>query len=68
MLFTTKIEAMKDGKLMTFIGPNVPGISFADAQAYCESHGLGYCRVVGRLIGEIDEDGNIKTYFDIDGN
>ena len=68
MLFTTKIEAMKDGKLMTFIGPNVPGISFADAQDYYESHGLGYCTVVGRLIAEIDENTGKTDNFDINAN
>lgn len=54
-LYVTTIRAISpiDGELRSYGGPNVPGISFADAQAYCENNGLGYCKVDGLLISEI---------------
>lgn len=54
-LYTTTIRAISpiDGELRTYVGPNVPGISFADAQNYCEKNGLGYCKVEGLLVAEI---------------
>lgn len=53
-LYVTEIQAIspKDGKLKQYCGPNVPGISFADAQEYCERNGLGYCKVIGILVQE----------------
>lgn len=39
--------------MRTWCGPNVPGISFEDARAYCERNELGYCKVIGELIAEI---------------
>jgi hypothetical protein len=57
MLFTTSIKAIdpRDGTMKTWCGPNVPGISFNDARAYCQANGLGYCEVVGRLACEIPQ-------------
>ena len=54
-LYTTIIQAicLHTGKLTTYCGPHVPGISFADAQNYCETHELGYCKVEGVLVAEI---------------
>ncbi len=51
-LYTTKIEAMRNGELILFQGPNVPGLTYQHAQAYCEANGLGYCQVVGELVAE----------------
>lgn len=48
-LYITEIKA----KGKTWCGPNVPGISAADAEAYCQNNGLGYCEVVGELVAEI---------------
>lgn len=42
-------------------GPYVPGTSIEDAQRYCDTNGMGYCRVVGELI----EEGEIGVMFDI---
>lgn len=42
-------------------GPHVPGTSIEDAQRYCDTNGMGYCRVVGELI----EEGEIGVMFDI---
>jgi len=54
MIFTTIITALdKDGQIKTFVGPNVPGESFEDAQTYCDNNGLGYCQVDGILVEEI---------------
>jgi len=54
-LYTTTIKAIDplDGELKTWGGPNVPGISFADARRYCDNNGLGYCEVTGVLVAEI---------------
>lgn len=54
-LYVTEIKALdpKTGEMKTWGGPNVPGISFATAEQYCEQNGLGYCKVIGRLVAEI---------------
>lgn len=54
-IYTTTIKALcpNDGTLKTYGGPNVPGITFKDAENYCELNGLGYCKVDGLLISEI---------------
>lgn len=46
----------KTGDTKKWCGPNVPGISFATAQEYCEKNGLGYCKVIGKLVAEIPAD------------
>lgn len=53
--YCTSIRAVdpKTGELATYCGPEVPGISFKDAEDYCQRNGLGYCKVDGRLISEI---------------
>ncbi len=53
--YTTTIwaESSITGELTEYVGPNVPGISFSDAQTYCENNGLGYCKVSGQLVEEI---------------
>lgn len=54
-LYTTSIYAIDpiDGDLKTYGGPNVPGISWQDAENYCQQNGLGYCKVDGELVAEI---------------
>ncbi len=59
------------GIMKTYLGPTVQGISYEDAQHYCENNGLGYCKVTGILVSEIDtkEDGitpDISTRKDYD--
>ena len=53
--WTTHIKAIDpaDGQLKTWFGPNVPGITYEDAELYCEQNGLGYCKVIGELVKEI---------------
>lgn len=59
-LFVTEIKAIDpiDGELKTWAGPKVPGISFNDAEAYCQNNELGYCKVIGRFIGEFKAPSN----------
>lgn len=53
--YTTEIQAINPltGELTTYYGPNVPGISFSDAEDHCQRNGLGYCKVVRQLVSEI---------------
>ena len=53
--YTTTIKAIdpKDGELKTWGGPNIQGITFKDAENYCQNNGLGYCKVDGLLVSEI---------------
>lgn len=40
--------------LREYSGPRVPGINLEDAQRYCNANGLGYCRVIGEHIADVD--------------
>ena len=53
-LYVTEIQALNPHtkELKIWEGPHVKGISFEDAQRYCDEN-LGYCRVVGKLVSEI---------------
>lgn len=67
-LYTTEIRAIDplDGEIKIWAGPNVPGISWDDAKWYCDNNGLGYCKVVGKLVCEIGtkvENGKIVADF-----
>lgn len=64
-LYTTTIKAInpQTGKLCIFQGPNVLGVSFKTAQEYCNKNGLGYCKVDGELISEIDGSHKIDYNF-----
>lgn len=66
-LYITTIKAVSpiDGELKSYEGPNVQGISFEDAQNYCENNGLGYCKVDGLLVAEIPcKNGSYEPDFD----
>ena len=56
--FTTELQAIDpaDGILKTWQGPHVQAISFDDAKRYCISEGMGYLRVTGILLREVDEE------------
>lgn len=58
-LFVTEIKAICPitGDLLTYAGQLVPGICLEDAQRYCNENGLGYCKVVGEFVCEVDNDG-----------
>lgn len=66
-LYTTEIKAIDptSGELCSYAGPHVPGLSFADADHYCQTNGLGYCKVVGQLVAEIPcKPGTLDPDFD----
>jgi hypothetical protein len=52
-LYTTRIDCLIKGEVTVFAGPQIPAISFADAEDYCQRNGLGYCVVDGIFTGEI---------------
>ena len=54
-LYGTYIKAIDPatGELKTWCGPDVPGLTQAMAQQYCQRNGLGYCEVHGLLIADI---------------
>ena len=56
-MYTTEIEAVDPttGKVEKYQGPNVPGQNEDEAREYCQKNGLGYCRVAGKLVGEIEQ-------------
>lgn len=51
----TEIKAIDpiDGQLKSYAGPNVNAPTWSLADDYCQTHGLGYCKVSGQLIAEI---------------
>lgn len=53
--WVTEITAVDplDGSLKRWIGPNVPGDTESEANEYCQMNGLGYCRVIGKIISEV---------------
>lgn len=62
-LYCTEINAIcpHTGEMKKWAGPTVRGISFEDAQNYCELNGLGYCRVVGVLMAEVScKEGSVE--------
>lgn len=65
-LYTTSLTAIRpsDKELIKYCGPHVPGISFADAQAYCERECMGYLTVTGKLVAEIDFESGERIDFD----
>lgn len=78
-LFTTELKAIdpRDGELKTWCGPHVPGISWSDAENYCQENELGYCVVTGELVAEIGTkvengyivpDFNNRIDYDVENN
>lgn len=53
-LYATEIKAINPhtNELRLWAGPNVKGVSFQDAQNYCDDN-IGYCKVVGLLVADI---------------
>lgn len=68
-LYTTVIRAIcpRTGELYTWAGPHVPALSMSDAEFYCQTNGLGYCKVGGILTSEIPtKDGKVDWEKQID--
>jgi len=51
--YITSITAIDptDGHMKEWCGPVILAQSEQDAYDYCQSNGLGYCKVIGILIG-----------------
>jgi hypothetical protein len=54
-IWGTEIRAIDQatGEVATFGGPNIPAPTRALAHEYCQTHGLGYCKVVDEVVSEI---------------
>lgn len=66
-LYATEIQALNPHtkELRIWAGPHVQGISFEDAQRYCDEN-LGYCKVVGKLVLEIPCKNGVLSEPDFD--
>lgn len=55
-LFTTSIIAKDpiDGIMKKWGGPNIPADTIEEAEWFVQKYGLGYCKVDGQLIEEIE--------------
>jgi hypothetical protein len=64
--WVTEIRAVDPltGKLKTYGGPYIEAATQEDAERFCQTHGLGYCRVVGQLVAEVDEFTGIRIDYD----
>lgn len=64
-IYTTEIIAVNPvtNELCKFSGPNVQGLTWQDADRYCQENELGYCKVNGLLISEIDEQTGIEVFY-----
>ena len=62
-LYVTEIRALNPhtNEMRLWQGPHVKGISFEDAQKYCDNN-IGYCKVVGLLVSEISLNGDRIDY------
>jgi hypothetical protein len=52
--WVTQITAVDPvtGQLAEYAGPHVEAVSYAAAIQYCQTHELGYCRVIGEFVSE----------------
>jgi hypothetical protein len=55
-LFITEIIAKDpiDGIIKKWGGPNIPANTFEEAESFAQKYGLGYCKIVGQLMEEIE--------------
>lgn len=62
--FTTELRAIdpQDGEIKTWQGPHIESVSFDEARRYCDSNGLGYLKIAGVLVAEVELDGTIINY------
>lgn len=54
--YLTEVLAVSkiDGRVASYAGPRIKANSHEDAEKYCEDNGLGYCKVLGLSIQDID--------------
>lgn len=50
-------------KIEVWAGPEIKEISLELAELYLEENGLGYCKIIGEKIANVDGEGDI-TYLD----
>lgn len=64
--WVTEILALDpvSGHLKTYGGPHIDAPTWEEATSFCQANGLGYCRVVGQLIAEVDETTGVKADYD----
>lgn len=64
--WTTEIMAVDPctGDLTKWQGPHIQAPTITDAEIYCQENGLGYCKVIGQLVSEIDEKTGVRIDFD----
>lgn len=65
-IFVTEILAIdpEDNAIKHFSGPHITASSEEEAHFLCQNTGLGYCRIIGELVGLIDTNGNdVKDAF-----
>lgn len=55
-VYLTKIRAIdpQTGELCDWCGPRIEARSMYEARMFCESNGLGYCKITGKLRDEIE--------------
>lgn len=66
MVFRTTILAVdpKSGELLSWDGPNIEAISKQLARHYCDTHGLGYLKIEGIVVAEVDQKSVKSSHFD----
>ncbi|PPK98942.1 hypothetical protein [Parapedobacter indicus] len=64
--WATEIMAVDpiNGKLKTYGGPHIDAPTWEEATLFCQTNGLGYCKVVGQLIAEVDTVTGMKIDYD----
>lgn len=62
-MYSTIIKAIdpKTGEMKTWGGPNIPALTRQGARKYCDTHGLGYCKIRNKLVSEIGTKSNGHT-------
>lgn len=77
MIFYTELDAVDPatGELKKWAGPEIEAASLTIAREMCDMNGLGYLRIVGRVVAEIpckpgtyDPDWSQRKDFYIENN
>jgi len=66
MIFITSIEAIdpETNELKVWAGPSIVAKSWDSAEKYRVENGLGYCKIVGMAIAEIEINGTVHRVDD----
>jgi hypothetical protein len=54
-IYVTEIKAIdpQTGELCDWCGPHIEAKSIEDARRFCDNNGMGYCKIIGKLLDEI---------------